>query len=381
MVINRVSTIRTSDICAYAWRGLNLFQNVDHAADEIVRVHQLPAKHRSNARKQAEQLKFCLAQAKEYFTAADAVSLATRPVLLYYGVMSLALAEVLLKQTADSRLAKLRADHNCHGLALTMARSPTPSDDLSTSLDCLRAKPQTASDGTPKGTFEVWRRSARECPIGGFLEKKQSALGTSTKGFEMLFQAFDKAPPQLKSTGISLRDCVQNLPYMAGTLATWGVGLDMVRATVSREVEANLNAKTFLILHPTRQSLLDRFMELPLLRPGDTNHVDIVEFPSGYVIQYSEKLEAFSLPQAICLNDRDVFFSCARDSVGEFGHTFIAMHILGNFARYYPDVWMDHLARCSPLATVADVLCSEARERMPLLALSEMTRTYLIPER
>ena len=379
MVITGVRSFQAPDISAYAWRGLNHFQNVDHAANTIMRLHGLPEKHRSNARKQAEQLKYCLTQAKEYFIAADAVSLATRPVLLYYGVMSLALAEVLLKQSSDSRLSKLRADHNCHGLSLVLARSPGPNDDLSTTLNSLRAKPQISQDGTPKGTFEVWRRSAREYPIGG-VHTTHNSQGT-IKRFSMLYGAEDAAPPPQPTAGITLRSCVQNLPYMRDTLVTWGISLDMVRATVSCDVGADSTSSTTIILHPNLKALLDRFMQLPRLRAEEVNNVDVVELENGYIIKSSEKNRSLILPQAICLNEHEVYFSCTSNSIGEFGHTFVALHILGNFARYYPDVWMDHIAKSSALATVVDDLCSQARERLPLLSLSEMQRTYIIPER
>ena len=40
--------------------------------------------------KKAKQVSFCIAQAYEYFRAADSVSIATSPLLYYYGMLSLA---------------------------------------------------------------------------------------------------------------------------------------------------------------------------------------------------------------------------------------------------------------------------------------------------
>src|ERR1700736_4712874 len=116
MIINSVKLIKTHDIPKYSWPRISQFKNIDYTTEVISRLHALPAEQKNNAKSQAEQIKYCLSQAKEYFDAASTVSLATRPVLLYYSVMSMALAEILLKQTGDSRLSKLREQHNCHGL-------------------------------------------------------------------------------------------------------------------------------------------------------------------------------------------------------------------------------------------------------------------------
>src|SRR4029077_18676377 len=52
---------------------------------------------RDNLRKQAAQIRYCILQGKEYFTAARHVGIATRPNLLYYGLSALAQAIILLR--------------------------------------------------------------------------------------------------------------------------------------------------------------------------------------------------------------------------------------------------------------------------------------------
>jgi uncharacterized membrane protein YiaA len=67
--------------------------------------------------------------------------------------------------------------------------------------------------------------------------------------------------------------------------------------------------------------------------------------------------------------------------LNEFGFYYVAMYILGNYARYYPDKWLRDVERATPLALAAERLLSVARDRMPLLALSEMSRSYFVLER
>ena len=67
--------------------------------------------------------------------------------------------------------------------------------------------------------------------------------------------------------------------------------------------------------------------------------------------------------------------------MGEFGYLYIALHISGNFARYYPDIWLKHIEKNSPLAMAIDELCNHAFDRLPLLILSELFRVYHVLEK
>src|SRR5262249_30363468 len=65
--------------------------------------------------------------------------------------------------------------------------------------------------------------------------------------------------------------------------------------------------------------------------------------------------------------------------VNEFGYLYAALYIAGNYARYYPDRWLLDVESSSPLALAMEHLTSTASERMALLTLSELDRTYYIP--
>jgi hypothetical protein len=120
MIISNSRVVRTTDPAAFACAGLRRSQNIENVADRISAIHNVPEKHRANIRKQAQQLRYCLIQAREHFSAANTVSLATKPNLLNYGLMSLALAEILFKQSGLSSLDKARESH--HGLTMTVGR-------------------------------------------------------------------------------------------------------------------------------------------------------------------------------------------------------------------------------------------------------------------
>lgn len=380
MLIQSVSKINELDVENYAWRRLEQFQNIEFTAQLICQLHKLERKQLPNARKQAEQIKFCLIQAKEYFEASKLVSLATKPVQQYYCVMSLALAEVLLKQTADSRLSELREKHNCHGLAFSLSADPISSDSLTDALAKIYAKPQLGSNGQPKGTFEVWRRSAREYPLGGYLTEMHGEA--STTAFRALFGPDDISPPPLGNKGVSLHQCLTNLPYMADAMARWGVQLRMVKAKVSRAYTASTNkSSTRIIVHPTSSDLLDAFGNLCKISSNSINTIKITELPSGYILDWEDNDDYMCLPHSTCINSEDVFFTCSSENLGEFGYLYLSLHMLGNYARYYPDQWVKHIEAYSPLASVVDDLCRNAMTRLPLLSLSELSRSYHVIEK
>ena len=165
MIIPVVRKMRTADPAAYAWAGLRKFQNVDLIMEELTRLHEVPSKQQGNVRKQAQQIRYCMIQAREYFAAAQSISLATKPNLLYYGLMSLALAEILYKQSGDSSLDRAREQHRHHGLSMIACK--VASDvDLHAAASNLRAVP-IEMDRKRKGNFELWHQSCREYPIGG----------------------------------------------------------------------------------------------------------------------------------------------------------------------------------------------------------------------
>jgi hypothetical protein len=380
MLIQSVSKINETDVENYAWRRLGQFQNIEFTAQLICRLHKLEKKHLPNAKKQAEQIKFCLTQAREYFEASKLVTLATKPVQQYYCIMSLALAEVLLKQTADSRLSALRASHNCHGLAFSLTADPSTNDSLADALVKMHAKPQLGSRGLPKGTFEVWRRSAREYPLGGYFTEMHGEA--STTGFRVIFGPEDTPPPPLENKGVNLHQCLTNLPYMADAMARWGVQLRMVKAKVSRSwTPASNKSSTRIIIHPSSAELLNAFGNLCKLSPNQVNAFRITELPSGYILEMEDSNDYMCLPHSTCINSEDTYFTCSTENLGEFGYLYISLHILGNYARYYPDQWMKHIEAYSPLASVVDDLCLNAITRLPLLSLSELSRVYHVIEK
>jgi hypothetical protein len=140
-----------------------------------------------------------------------------------------------------------------------------------------------------------------------------------------------------------------------------------------------------IIIHPTLRSLLDRFLELCTWQPDAHRFVDFVPFgQNGGNITFScdeDDAPKVKIPHASMLSENDVrFWLDERPPLNEFGWYYVALFIAGNYARYYPDRWVVDVERNTPLALAIDELLRTAVFRVPLLALSEMSRTYLVPQ-
>jgi uncharacterized protein (DUF433 family) len=158
-----VKNIAAENPNAEVWRCLRLFLDGQATSQMIRHVHGIPAgTHTRNIGKQAQQIGFCIRQAEQYFLASTQVGLPTRPVLLYYGALSLSQALILLKKDGTFSLDARRRDrkHNHHGLDLTRglvegaARGRTPRSFLE-KVECRCH----SKDGRPWGHFALFYRS------------------------------------------------------------------------------------------------------------------------------------------------------------------------------------------------------------------------------
>ena len=91
------------------WKHLRLLEDTSTVSEIMSAEHFQGKSHEveknlKNISKQAEQVSFCIRQAEEYFESSNVVSLATKPLLLYYGAASLAMALSLIRKDGEHSL-------------------------------------------------------------------------------------------------------------------------------------------------------------------------------------------------------------------------------------------------------------------------------------
>lgn len=381
MILTTAHLVKAKNPSRYAWMGLRKFQYVPHVQEQIIKLHKLDKKQHANAKKQANQIRYCLTQAEEYFTAAASVSLATKPNLLYYSIMSLALAEILLKQTGLSSLDKAREQHKHHGLTLRVGGSPNPANDLRQAASALVATPLVRENNERFGTFELWHRSCREMPMAGDYKHFYSGGAVSTQ-YQVIFMSADEKLEPIPEIGLSLFNCIVSIPGMLDFLGRQGIAARIIRGQTSAQENENPvpTVETALVIHPGPQPLLDEFFKNLVFNPNDTNRINFREVPSGAIVKWvNDSVNGgvrCRLPHGTMWTKNEIRFWPTAEPLNEFGYLYVALHIAGNYARYYPDRWLADVDQSSPLAVAVEELLSVAESRVALLALSELSRTY-----
>jgi hypothetical protein len=312
------------------------------------------------------------------------VTLAVKPVLYYYSAMSLALAELLLKQTGDSSLDRAREQHRHHGLDFRFDGTIRGIESLEESCSMLRAAPLVRSTGEPFGTFALWHRSAREAPIAG-TQRIYDDFAYARMRWTVLLTPRDTQLDRMERAGVSLLDCYLHLPHMRDFVLSHGLIHRTIRAIVKDEYnEARKQATITILVHPEQPELLDEFYSNITIEPRAIDLFRITELPSGVHIEIERRaglpeLDA-RIPAATVWNPEEVRFWPKSQSLNEFGFFYVALFIVGNLARYFPDVWLRELERSSPLALSVGELLIGVEDRMVVQSLSEMERTLLVVE-
>ena len=382
MIITDIEEVSSHDALKATWDSITAFQNVTHTAACIRTLHRIPNGHSKNIEKQASQIRFCLIQADEYFRAARSVTMATRPLLIYYGILSLALSEILIKQDGMSSLDAARGQHAHHGLDLRIAANPSLMEDLGASASAIRAVPMVTPKGRV-GNFELWHRSAREAPVSGPMASR-FVNNTTQEGSGVLLVAGDERLPLVPERGVSLLDCLRAHPGSAPVLSRSQIDPSYARARGDCAwTESDLRWVYRINFQPGPKAPIEACYDLISLHPEAVNRLNISEFRVGVGLRWEVTPQLGNLlcrfPSAIQLNVQDVYFETEMPYLNEFGILYIGMFMLGNYVRYFPEQWMHDVERSSPLALAAKAFTDVTEQRAPLLLLSELERKqYLL---
>jgi len=381
MIIREAQKVRTADPAGYAWAVLRKFQNVELVAKKLIEIHSIPSKHHDDARKQAQQLRYCLIQAREYFAAAAVVSTATKPNLLYYGTMSLALAEILFKQSGDSSLDRARTENRHHGLTMTVG-SVKKGANLQTAADAIRARPHEVQ-GVRHGTFDLWHRTSREHPLCGNVNAHLQSGGSHLL-YRVIFQAVDSDYPAIPSAGITLAECIKSIPHMMESLFRTPIYSNLVRGKCSSEVwqGPDWRAQHTIIFHPNSQH--PKYLELIRVDPNSIDRIAIYEVGTAATITLNSDWVNGSvrmpMPPAASITTEEWRMWTNSPPLNEFGYLYVAIYLAGNYSRYYPDRWLLDVEASTALSLAIEELCSLCEWRIPWLAMCELDQMLYVPE-
>jgi hypothetical protein len=146
--------ITTDNIYAETWRELSEYTNIELVCRNLALRHGLPLskKEEENHRKQAQQARVCVLQAKEYMEAARASSIFTSPNHTYYSITALASLMLLVLGDGTKSLDYLRKDRKNRSHGLEFSTTCTLSD-AAASVNLLRSSSAAVLEN---GHFANW---------------------------------------------------------------------------------------------------------------------------------------------------------------------------------------------------------------------------------
>lgn len=390
------------------WKFLRYFLDTDFVSDEIRRVQGIPrGTHDSNIKKQARQLAYCIRQAEEYFEASRSAGLATRPVLLYYGAVSLSRALVLLRQDGTHSFDALRRSgkHAHHGLVLDQGRAanikpergPAPFFE---STEC-RCHVQSESPGGPKilwGNFGLFYRSlvpgaiqvstnVRDEGKTGHLETVHPQAVADLLPIESLLDARFKALELMRTLPDLYWPLMRDVNIRPG-LCRGNVRKDQTRSYGEREPGVRQVIKVrdehhFFIdgLKPDEKArLLESYRErLPTIQLVDDYGANIYlrevhEYEPWQGVQ-------FYYPDLVDdLSGKPFYILRPEAYLPEPATFLIILFCLSMLARYYPDIWMKAIDSSPRIADLTDSLLDVAYRKFPNLILDQLTWTKHLVE-
>jgi len=394
-VITAIRDISCPDPVPLIWKFLRYFLDQGSVARRIRAIHGLnETEQEANVKKQALQISYCIRQAEEYFTAALHVSIATKPLLLYYGAVALSQALILLRNDGDSSLDSLRKlkRHRHHGLELnelSLPRRETPGflQEMLANIKCRVHK----NEAGPCGHFVLFYRSL--VPPVFSIPSKITEPGPNfimhTKSPQM---CAEMAPlDALTRRSINCFDLVKALPDCFYPLLELGLRPGLCRSDASQQSIRHFRtdpggARTLnKVATETMIFIYDITVEqkshlLSLYQSKGSKLTLASDFGSHIVLRLAyeevpgQQVEQTYFPDLVDDVNGQLFCILEPDAyVNEAAAFLILLFCFGMLARYYPDLWMKALQVNVPFVEFVDSLLNTVQRKLPNLILDQMT--------
>ncbi len=367
-----------SDLDRERWRRLREFANLDFARAAIERRHGAANTNsaRSNFRKQALQLRMSLLQAEEYLGAARVSTPYTSPTHLYYGMVALASAVMLLLGDGTRSFDYLRRDprNMHHGLDFSLNTNATNAEQGLNILEEARV------EVARRGHFHAWHSVLPATEPCYALVREHDGTGTNTY-IDEIGAENTALTDELVGRKFTLLRLMRNLPDLANDLRRYGAGAVSTRANYELDLRRSGGKGAGMMKHTWRlhdavtvanlMLILERFR----FPPDATEHVEVtdpISTPSCIIKASMPDTVAYPMewPSARYTSDLRTFFYAEHIDTHEFTDFYTAAFGLSMLARYYPDVWRACLESQCLASKLIESFVTTALDRAPQIALS-----------
>lgn len=368
--------ITCDNVYEESWRRLLEFANVELAVERIAVNFGTPSRgDKSNYRKQATQIRVSLLQAREYFEAAKQASLFTKPNLLYYGIVSLATASMLINGGGEKSLDYLRKnkDNSHHGLIFTHSL------DHNNSKIGLNLIEKSHVEICAKGHFKNWYETINKSQAMYALRRKHDENSISTgKYLSGEYRLIDFE--NIVGVKHTLFQLIAQLPDIIPTLSRYGTAVDYARG--SREIDEYTQHNTVqdvFIFHQSSSyeslmKIVDRFTCDGVYFEVNVEHGKA----SGAVKTKKGAPRAFSFPDSRETMDHRSIYYTEEINVPEAVDFYLLSYALSMHARYLPDIWVSFLESHCKGAKLIEQVVNLLVLKMPNLMLNQISGSDLV---
>lgn len=400
-MINHSIIVPTEDPIKYVWNTLRYFIDINFSIEKIINIHDIKdKKSNDNIKKQAKQIGYCIRQAEEYFTASSYVDLPTRPLLLYYGIVNLSQALVLLRQNGDFSLDVLRKNnnHKHHGLEIlgSFKSNVDARDKIEPFLSSIQCICHLKDDKC-WGQFPNFYNSLEPC-----------ATNIKTQYYDDVRKSFLRTNPfetarKIEMNVISKKtfnvfDIIKTLPDLYNLLCLNQITPDLCRGQ-AEAVHKTLYKKGSNDDQEISKTVLEFYYTIDFILSEQKEsfvcflkeHCQNIEFTREYnnsfsfqqILEFNEQEGAtFSAPDIAESIFGDLYFIIyPNEYIPEPAAHFIILYCLGMLSRYYPDIWLKAIDENVILREVIDNLLDIIYRKFPYLILDQMTGTHYICRR
>jgi len=319
-------------------------------------------KKKTNSTEKANQISFCLRQAREYYEAARQGTLLIRPVLLYYGALNLCKALILFKNSQIS----LQSSLTTHGLRRTRVSSTSSLFSLSCRVE-----------STPKSVFynllniatkdrfnfltSINGKGARQDYASEYSNQISLAVNKSYRFSDVIVVIPELFELLLDTTHLLPRVVPISKFYFA--------------QRTDKQNQKIACTDAILIIrhgrHPKIKKLVKHFEKKPELRDWrfKEDRWDVFE----YVIP--SEVNNFSFPdirETIFREQFGVFVTKRKIKLSEIISHFLLIFILGDAARYIPYVWWRLMDKKINERKIVEAFLDVTQVKFPLLILREL---------
>jgi len=386
--------ITTENPTEEIWKYLRYFLDINYTSNKISRLHNTEKDRTSknDIKKQAQQIGYCIRQAEEYFQASSNVSLVTRPLLLYYGAVSLSEALILLKNDGNYSIDKQRNSnmYKKHGLDKKFESTilDPNTDAFFQSISC---KVSLNERDKPVGHFANFYQSLEpeffQVPVTQLYSNKTAHIS-----YIMPMPSSEYIPLELiKKVKFNTSSLMKNLPDMYSALSEFGIKPNLCKGSVKVEtklVYKNMNGKEnhdktiekhdfFIdgIIDQQKEILLGRLQKLnkSIKLENDFNFNIHLQMQKEYTQPDTNKIYYPDIVEDIF--GKKFYIIDSSIYLAEATTFYMILFCLGMLCRYYPDKWVARINKDVMTTEIINFLLNIFYRKFPNLILDQMTNT------